>query len=214
MCYSTRRVCASGCFDVDYGRVLRLNLLTRLNITALLIRSVSLIAIPALPLTTITAIHMLSTLQSHYTMTTVRTKPHPNTKTIMADKQIPTQEYTPPSTPTDPHSTPTATSSSAHQLLHDLQTIHSTLNTLPSLAPGPETNTLFTGVVDLCTRPYSETFVSTFLSLPGVEELSLSLRILCSEAEGELERHWAGRILDSLSRISDSRCNLLRQYCT
>lgn len=105
---------------------------------------------------------------------------------------------TPPSLTITPPRTPTSTATAAHTLLAEIQSIHTTLTTLPSLAPGPVIDELLTRLVNLCTQPYSTSFSDVFLSLPGVEPLSENLRILCAEAEGELEKHWAKKILRTL----------------
>lgn len=96
-----------------------------------------------------------------------------------------------------PPSTPTVLTSTAHQLLEDIQGIYSALIRLPSLAPGPDINALLTRLVDLCIQPYGEAFSAYFLSLQGVISLCESLRPLCGAAEGELERYWAQRMLES-----------------
>lgn len=101
-----------------------------------------------------------------------------------------TQEDTPPSTPT-------AVSAAAHQLLSEIQSIYTVLAKCRNLAPGPEVNALLTHLVNLCIQPMGSAIVGYFFSLPGVERLCLSLRPLCAIAEGELERHWVDRILNT-----------------
>ncbi|PSN64915.1 Nicotianamine synthase [Corynespora cassiicola Philippines] len=89
--------------------------------------------------------------------------------------------------------------SAAHELVEELRHIHSTLSSLPSLAPGEQVNSLLTRLVNLCITPRGEDFASYVLSIRGVEALCLQLRPLCATAEGQLELYWAQRIIISSS---------------
>jgi nicotianamine synthase len=99
-----------------------------------------------------------------------------------------------------PPQTQNATSTSTHQLVSEIRNIYVSLSKLSSLAPLEPVNTLLTQLVNLCVIPYSAKFTSYFFSIPGVESLCTNLRPLCSEAEAELERYWARRMLDNLSK--------------
>lgn len=115
--------------------------------------------------------------------------------------EIPTQmDYS----VTTPPSTPPATTSTAHRLLMEIQSIHDDLISLPSLAPSEETNTLLTRLVNLCIHPHSPETASQFLALPSAQNLCSTLRPLCATAEGELERHWTLRIISSITNTSPS----------
>ncbi|OAL57426.1 Nicotianamine synthase [Pyrenochaeta sp. DS3sAY3a] len=95
-----------------------------------------------------------------------------------------------------PPTTPTTATMSAHQILSEIQSIYRTLSSLESLAPSVPVNTLLTRLVNLCVVPYSETLSSYFFAISGVEDLCVKLRPICSQAEGELERYWADRIVE------------------
>ncbi|KAH5106895.1 hypothetical protein HBI46_101220 [Parastagonospora nodorum] len=100
----------------------------------------------------------------------------------------PTNAITPPRTPT-------TTTSSAHKLFAEIQEIYADLLKLPNLAPGGQVDELLTRLVGLCITPQSADFVSTLFSIRGANELYEELRPLCAAAEGELEKFWAGRII-------------------
>jgi nicotianamine synthase len=100
-----------------------------------------------------------------------------------------------------PPTTPTAISTSAHQLFTEIRTIHKELRELDDLAPEEKTNGLLTRLVNLCIIPYDPRFTEYFITIDGVEELCVSLRSLCAVAEGELEKYWAAKIL-SASKFS------------
>lgn len=110
----------------------------------------------------------------------------------------PNELVTPPSTPT-----PAATT--AHRLYLEIQDIHHQLLPLERLAPCPLVDTLLTRLVALCIRPYSTDVVAHFSSIEGVRSLCQDLQSLCGTAEGELERYWAQKILDSSASGSDTR---------
>ena len=99
-----------------------------------------------------------------------------------------------------PPVTPNATTTSAHQLVSEIRDIYTTLNELSSLAPSAPVNTLLTRLVNLCVVPYSAEFTTCFFQIAGVEALCAKLRPLCSEAEGELEKYWAERMLAELGK--------------
>lgn len=93
-----------------------------------------------------------------------------------------------------PPRTPTANTSSAHNLFAEIQSIYTTLSSLPNLAPGEEINTLLTHLVQLCIEPHSASFASAFFAIKHVSVLCQNLRPICAIAEGELEKYWAQRI--------------------
>jgi hypothetical protein len=101
-----------------------------------------------------------------------------------------------------PPRTPTATTSSAHKLFSELQEIYNALSTLATLEPGEQVNHLLTHLVHLCIVPYSAEFTTNFFSIHGITELCDSLRPLCATAEGELEKHWASRMIHAARTIS------------
>ena len=116
----------------------------------------------------------------------------------------PTAELSKPTTPVGsltvtPPITPNATSTAAHQLVSEIRDIYTVLNELSSLAPSDQVNSLLTRLVNLCVVPYSAEFTSYFFRIPAVESLCSNLRPLCSEAEGELEKFWAKRMLNDIS---------------
>ncbi|KAH7377338.1 Nicotianamine synthase [Pyrenochaeta sp. MPI-SDFR-AT-0127] len=112
------------------------------------------------------------------------------------------------STSITPPTTPNPTRTSAHELLAEIQKIHSSLAACSSLAPGDEINTLLTYLVNLCIKSYSVEFTSYFFSIPGIEDLCQKLRPLCSESEGELESFWAKRMTEATSEsIGTSQSN-------
>ncbi|RAR02611.1 nicotianamine synthase [Stemphylium lycopersici] len=104
-----------------------------------------------------------------------------------------------------PPVTPNATNTSAHQLVSEIRDIYTTLNELSSLAPSDPVNTLLTRLVNLCVVPYSAEFTTCFFQIAGVEALCAKLRPLCSEAEGELEKYWAERMLAELANKSTNK---------
>ncbi|KAH7406589.1 Nicotianamine synthase [Phaeosphaeria sp. MPI-PUGE-AT-0046c] len=93
-----------------------------------------------------------------------------------------------------PPRTPTSNTTSAHILFTEIQSIYTSLSSLPSLAPGEEINGLLTRLVQLCIEPHSPSFTSSFFAINSVPSLCESLRPICASAEGELEAHWAQRI--------------------
>lgn len=122
--------------------------------------------------------------------------------------QTPTPDLSkPPTTPVKtlttvtPPGTPNATSTAAHQLVSEIRDIHDALCELTSLAPAPRINALLTRLVDLCVVPYSVDFTTRFFQISGVEVLCEKLRPICSAAEGELEKHWAQRMIDELGAL-------------
>jgi nicotianamine synthase len=128
---------------------------------------------------------------------------------MAAVERKPTTELSKQTTPVNslivtPPVTPNATSTSAHQLVSEIRNIYTSLADLSSLAPSGQVNTLLTRLVNLCIVPYSAEFTAYFLNIPSVESLCMKLRPLCSEAEGELENHWARRMLDSLGKYTFS----------
>ena len=99
------------------------------------------------------------------------------------------------------NNTPSATTlemdSSAHEVVRDIRGIYTALNGLSSLKPGPQVNTLLIRLVEICIASHSEAFASQILSLQGVDDLCATLRPLCATAEGELEKYWTLRILET-----------------
>ncbi|CBX91401.1 hypothetical protein IAQ61_010759 [Plenodomus lingam] len=93
-----------------------------------------------------------------------------------------------------PPRTPTATSTAAHKVLAEIQSIYNGLVKLNSLAPGPQINDLLSRLVDLCVLPYSTNLSEEILRLCASSNLCERLRPICAEAEGELESYWAQRI--------------------
>ncbi|KAH9862771.1 hypothetical protein J1614_010864 [Plenodomus biglobosus] len=94
-----------------------------------------------------------------------------------------------------PPRTPTATSTAAHKVLAEIQSIYNDLTGLESLAPGPQINKLLTRLVDLCVLPYSPNLSDEILRLCASTNLCQRLHPICATAEGELESHWAKRII-------------------
>ncbi|KAF1916605.1 Nicotianamine synthase [Ampelomyces quisqualis] len=114
-----------------------------------------------------------------------------------------------------PPRTPTAAASAAHKLYSQIRHIHTSLATLPSLAPGEQINELLTRLVNLCIVPYGVDFTADFLAIPGVAALCDTLRPLCSAAEGELENYWALQILRDARTQANQQCEpsaLLRSF--
>jgi hypothetical protein len=101
-----------------------------------------------------------------------------------------------------PPATPIIMDSSVHDLTDELHHILTALKQLPNLAPGPQVNTLLSRLVDLCAEPYSEDFANEVLEISGTQTLASALRPICAEAEGELERHWARRMLDTSDSVA------------
>ncbi|KAF2708055.1 Nicotianamine synthase [Pleomassaria siparia CBS 279.74] len=114
------------------------------------------------------------------------------TKSVTNEKSNTEQEQ--PSDNTPP-STPTAMSTDAHAFVEEVRTIYSALIVLPDLAPGQQINALLSRLVYLCIEPRGEDLADYVMEIEGVEELCEKLRPLCAEAEGELERHWAERMI-------------------
>jgi len=111
----------------------------------------------------------------------------------------PTHTITPPRTPT-------TTTSSAHRLFAEIQGIYTDLLKLPNLAPGGPVDELLTRLVGLCITPQSADFVSSLFSIRGANELYEELRPLCAAAEGELEKFWAGRIIQDAEAQPTRTC--------
>lgn len=102
---------------------------------------------------------------------------------------------------------------SAHQILSEIRDIYQALLQLDSLAPSLAVNTLLTRLVNLCITPYSEILSSYFFSINGVEDLCIKLRPICSQAEGELERYWAEKIVEvACGTTSSSSINNLTSF--
>ncbi|KAF2852474.1 Nicotianamine synthase [Plenodomus tracheiphilus IPT5] len=96
---------------------------------------------------------------------------------------------------TTPPRTPTATTTAAHKLVAEIQSIYNDLTSVTSLAPGPQINSLLTRLVELCVLPYSADLSEEILRLCASTTLCERLRPLCAAAEGELESHWAKHII-------------------
>ncbi|EUC34136.1 hypothetical protein COCCADRAFT_4471 [Bipolaris zeicola 26-R-13] len=110
-----------------------------------------------------------------------------------------------------PPVTPNGTSAAAHQLVAEIRDIHSRLSELSSLAPSHSVNTLLTRLVNLCVVPYSAEFTTYFFNIAGVEQLCDKLRPICSEAEGELEKFHAERMLRELDTSQEAASTAILQ---
>lgn len=73
--------------------------------------------------------------------------------------------------------------------------LYQQIATLPGLAPGPRTDAPFTELVRLVTTPTPVSTQRQVLADPQVQALTPHLQRLCCEAEAELERSWAARII-------------------
>lgn len=104
-----------------------------------------------------------------------------------------------------PPTTPTPVSASAHQLLSHIRCIYQELSGLTNLEPCEHINSLLTRLVNLCITPYSQEFSDCFFNIDGADALCHSLRPLCANAEGELERYWANRILYASTNIQGTQ---------
>jgi nicotianamine synthase len=82
------------------------------------------------------------------------------------------------------------------ELCEQIVAIHSALNQLPSLEPGPVVNELFTDLVRLSEYRRGLNSVPV-LSDPRVLALTPRLRQLCATGEFRLERAWAHRVLNA-----------------
>ncbi len=80
--------------------------------------------------------------------------------------------------------------------LNRLRWIHDQLDSLPSLAPGPKVNRLFTDLVAL-TADVDDDSAEAILREPAIREAIPRLRNLCARGEALLERHWQHRIVSS-----------------
>jgi nicotianamine synthase len=105
--------------------------------------------------------------------------------------------------------TPITMDSPVHNLTDELHHILTALKQLPNLAPGLQVNTLLSRLVNLCAEPYSEDFANKVFEISGMQTLASALRPICAEAEGELERHWARRMLDTSDSVAGKS---LKQY--
>lgn len=94
-----------------------------------------------------------------------------------------------------PPRTPTAFTTSAHELFAEISDIYDTLSSVPNLAPGSPVNELLTRLVSLCIEPRSADFTKAFFSITGVAHVCEQLRPLCATAECELEQYWASRLI-------------------
>lgn len=103
---------------------------------------------------------------------------------------------------TTPPSLPSSTATAVHNVLATIHSIYEEVCRMHSLAPSARVNEVLSHLVNICIRPYSADFVQYFQSIQGVPELSAALQILCAEAEGELEAHWAQWILDGEGKHS------------
>lgn len=98
-----------------------------------------------------------------------------------------------------PPRTPSEMSTSAHNLVSQLQSMLERLSSLETLVPGEEINTMLTSLVNLCIAPYTSEFTTYVLNMEGISLLCEQLRSICAMAEGELEKYWAHRILQDAS---------------
>jgi hypothetical protein len=96
---------------------------------------------------------------------------------------------------TTPPPTPTPATTAAHDLYREIYSIYQQLAPLTSLAPCDLVNSLLTRLVTLCIQPYSSETVEQFHRISGAATLCANLQGLCAIAEGELERHWAQKML-------------------
>lgn len=99
---------------------------------------------------------------------------------------------TPVSTPPP---TPAPATAAAQELYHEISSIYQQLGSLQSLAPCDLVNAQLTRLVTLCIQPYSSEVVDQFYRINTAATLCQNLQNLCATAEGELERHWAHKIL-------------------
>ncbi len=95
-----------------------------------------------------------------------------------------------------PPGTPPLAASSAQELASEIRNIKHALSELSDLKPGDEVNSLLTRLVNLCIAPYSSEVITYFFGIEGISTLCEQLRPLCATAEGELERFWAGKIVE------------------
>ncbi|RPA82693.1 Nicotianamine synthase [Ascobolus immersus RN42] len=82
----------------------------------------------------------------------------------------------------------------ASAIVSRIRQIHTTLSQLDSLRPGPTTNQLFTELVGLCCVEFDKQVVQEVLGSTLLCKILPSLRNMCSNAEYELELHWAKQI--------------------
>ncbi|KAJ4364065.1 hypothetical protein N0V83_009520, partial [Neocucurbitaria cava] len=98
----------------------------------------------------------------------------------------------------------------AHQVFTEMQSIYVELSTLPSLAPSEQVNNRLTRLVNLCISPNSTSLMPQFSSILGAKRLCEHLRPICAEAEGDLERHWAKRMIKSAVEANKSTSSTQR----
>lgn len=84
----------------------------------------------------------------------------------------------------------------AHALITDLLAVYTRLAQLPSLAPTPTTNRLFSQLVAL-TASGDDTLAARVLADPQIQALTPHLRWLSANGEYALETYWAKRLIDS-----------------
>ncbi|KAK7190500.1 nicotianamine synthase [Paraphaeosphaeria sporulosa] len=111
-----------------------------------------------------------------------------------------TRVDTPVSTPPP---TPTPATAAAQDLYREIRSIYQQLTPLKTLAPCDLVNALLTRLVSLCIQPYSLEVVDDFYQIDAATTLCHALQNLCAIAEGELERHWAQKILQDAGPHAD-----------
>jgi nicotianamine synthase len=108
--------------------------------------------------------------------------------------------------------TPTITivAKEAGRIAEEILSLVDTLASSPDLKPSPDVNELFNRLVSLCIKPYSSSVAHHVLDNKKIQSITPQLRQMCSEGEGELERHWAHLILDSCQDLVSSKLGVTK----
>ncbi|KAF2155444.1 nicotianamine synthase 3 [Myriangium duriaei CBS 260.36] len=100
----------------------------------------------------------------------------------------------------------------ASDYIDEVLSIYHQLSKLTNLRPGPDTNRLLGRLVFLCCQTLDSNTVKTILDAPELQRIIPALRHLCSQAESELETHWAAKIAQAESTEDAWACLTLFPY--
>jgi hypothetical protein len=102
------------------------------------------------------------------------------------------------------------TTSETAEIVDELVSLFNKIASLPDLKPCLATNTLFDRLVTLCVKPHSSVVSGQVLENKRIRAVIVRLRQICSKSEGELERHWARRILQSTEELGEAADKVIK----
>lgn len=97
-------------------------------------------------------------------------------------------------------------------LVQEIESIYTGLESLPSLKPGATANKLFSKLVSLCIQQYDNETITNVLEDPRIVRLIKYLRDMCSVGEYLLEYQWSEKIVSDCKLLDTPRDDPLRSF--